>query len=342
MSWNDLRSGGGKAGTSRHLSGLASACLATLLLAAMTPVSADEPIDNAIGDPNRDFSYTPVAPCRIVDTRTGGGALVPGAPRSFVVVGTADFPAQGGKAGGCGVPEGAGAVEMNFVVVSPTGQGNLAASPWSATPTPSTFSTINFAPVGTNFANGIAQPICNSATDTCTADLIVEARNSSAQLVIDVVGYFGAATGLAGPTGPQGPTGPEGPTGPQGPTGPEGPTGPQGPTGPTGGFNGKLTGRVVLASETLLDTDQFIACFASFGNVTLTLPTPTAANEGQVIIIKRGDASANKCTVAGITTFEQAGGTLDLAPLVLGGGVDNNVVTVLSSTAVGWIVLNRR
>jgi hypothetical protein len=76
--------------------------------------------------------------------------------------------------------------------------------------------------------------------------------------------------------------------------------------------------------------------------VTLTLPTPTAANDGQVIIIKRGDATANTCTVAGINPFEQAGGTLALAPLVLGGGVDNNVVTVLSSTAVGWIVLNRR
>jgi len=302
MSWNDLRNSG-RAGSSRHLSGLASACLATLLLAATSPVSADGPIHNAIGDPNRDFSYTPVPPCRIVDTRIGGGALVPGTPRSFVVVGTtAAFPAQGGKAGGCGIPVGAGAVEMNFVAVNPSGPGYFRASPWSATPTPSTFATLNFAPVMSALANGIAQPICNSATDTCTADLIVEAKPSSAHLVIDVVGYYAAATG-----------------------------------------NGKLTGRLVLASETLLDTDQFIGCLASFGDVTLTLPTPTATNEGQVIIIKRGDASANKCTVVGINLFEQAGGTLDLAPLVLGGGVDNNVVTVLSSTEVGaWIVLNRR
>ena len=83
-------------------------------------VPADEPVVNTIGDPDKDLSFTPVAPCRILDTRLAGGPLAPGAPRSFVVAGTAGFGAQGGREGGCGIPAGAAAVEMNFVVVSPT------------------------------------------------------------------------------------------------------------------------------------------------------------------------------------------------------------------------------
>jgi collagen triple helix repeat protein len=225
---------------------LASACLAVLILAATTPVSA-QAVGNTLGDPDRDLSFTPVAPCRIIDTRLigpqpgPGDPLVPGTPRDFVVVGTAGFPEQGGTAGGCGIPAGVGAVEMNIVAADATDRGNLAAFPWSATPPAlGTFSTINFAAAATtgNRTNAIAQPICNTATgDTCTFDLTVQTRVTSVQLVIDVVGYYTAATAPAGPTGPQGPTGADGATGPQGPegaTGPQGLAGPAGATGATG------------------------------------------------------------------------------------------------------------
>jgi hypothetical protein len=255
MSWKVHRFPG-KASPVRVLSRLASLCVAMFMTAA-TPLSADRPIGNVIGDPDNDLSFTPVAPCRIVDTRVSGagGPLVPGTPRSFFVVGTTGFELQGGAAGGCGIPAGVGAVEMNFVAVDPAGVGNLGAFPWSATPSPGIFATINYSPGTAAIANGIAQPICNTALGSCSYDLIAAARAASVDLVIDVVGYYVGATGAVGPTGPTGPEGPTGAdgatgatgatgstgetgsvgaTGPQGPRGLDGPTGPVGPTGATG------------------------------------------------------------------------------------------------------------
>jgi hypothetical protein len=58
-----------------------------------------------LGESALDLVYTPVTPCRIIDTRPpgAGGALAPGAPRDFHVAGTAGFDTQGGNAGGCGI-----------------------------------------------------------------------------------------------------------------------------------------------------------------------------------------------------------------------------------------------
>jgi hypothetical protein len=52
-----------------------------------------------LGDLTRDYAFTPVTPCRIVDTRIAGGAFSPGQAREFYVYGT-DVFAQGG-AGNC-------------------------------------------------------------------------------------------------------------------------------------------------------------------------------------------------------------------------------------------------
>jgi hypothetical protein len=72
--------------------------------------------------------------------------LDPGVPRSFVVAGTERFEAQGGKAGGCGVPLGpATAVVINLVAVSPSGNGHLRA--WAhayPSPAPPMASVLNF------------------------------------------------------------------------------------------------------------------------------------------------------------------------------------------------------
>src|SRR4051794_40894311 len=56
-------------------------------------------IDSAI-----ESKFTPIVPCRVVDTRVAGGKLIPGTPRGFVAANTAGFPAQGGTINGCGVP----------------------------------------------------------------------------------------------------------------------------------------------------------------------------------------------------------------------------------------------
>ena len=150
-----------------------------------------------LGAPAADLVFTPVSPCRIINTTLAGGIINPGVNRSFYVSGSTagTFENQGGKAGGCGIPDTATAVEMNLVAVAPAGPGDFRAFPYSAAPTAPLASVINYSNVaGLNIANGLAQPVCNPATTTCTFDLVVQADVAPAHLVVDVVGYYTPAT----------------------------------------------------------------------------------------------------------------------------------------------------
>jgi len=150
----------------------------------------------SLGNPALDLVYTPVTPCRIVNTTVAGGIIGANTTRSLYVNGNTagTFENQGGTTGGCGIPDTATAVMMNFVAVGPSGPGDFRAFPFSAAPTPPLASVINYSNLpGLNIANGLAQPVCNPATTTCTFDLIVQADVAASHLVVDVVGYFSAA-----------------------------------------------------------------------------------------------------------------------------------------------------
>jgi len=89
-----------------------------------------------LGSNTQDFVYTPVTPCRIIDTRLVGGPISAGTYRNFYATGV-NFSGQGGTSGDCGIPKGpAKAVVINFVALgtSSPGPGNL-----SVTPYPSAF-----------------------------------------------------------------------------------------------------------------------------------------------------------------------------------------------------------
>jgi hypothetical protein len=80
---------------------------------------------------------------------------------------------------------------MNFVAVAPAAPGDLRAYPYGGTVP--TASVINYSPVpgaGLNLANGIAQPLCDNATTTCTRDFSILTDAGTTHLVVDVVGYF--------------------------------------------------------------------------------------------------------------------------------------------------------
>ena len=110
----------------------------TVLATGRAEPTIHEPVPNSLGDNFRDLVYTPVAPCRIVDTRAGGGALAGGAVRLFEVD-SSDLTA-GGSSTGCGIPLGvAQAVEMTIIAVLPAGSGYLTA--WGHSPQRA-FSTI--------------------------------------------------------------------------------------------------------------------------------------------------------------------------------------------------------
>ena len=138
----------------------------------------------------RDLVFTPLPPCRVLDTRPGMGGpgavgpLSPGALYPFIVTGL------------CAVPAEARAAMLNFVAVSPAGPGHLLVWPYdSANPTPPNASLINFVP-GQSLANGVVVPLCEetSATENpganCDASLYAVAGVSPVHLVVDVLGYF--------------------------------------------------------------------------------------------------------------------------------------------------------
>lgn len=147
-------------------------------------------VTNALGDSSADLVFTPVTPCRIIDTRLAGGTLGRGQTRDFLVAAT-NYAPQGGSATGCGVPFGsATAVKINFVAVAPVGLGYLSVTPYG-TPMP-TASIINFTK-GVNIANELTAALCDPSVATCTYDITMKAGNKT-HIVADVQGYFQKVT----------------------------------------------------------------------------------------------------------------------------------------------------
>jgi hypothetical protein len=147
------------------------------------------------GSSQADLAFTPVTPCRIIDTRVAGGPIASGTQRNFIAAG-GSFTPQGGSNTDCGVPFGpATAVVVNLVAVSPAGQGDLRAFPFGATVPLA--SVLNYANVqdsrgngSLNIANGILLKICDIAASHCASDFTVLAEFNSTDLVADVMGYF--------------------------------------------------------------------------------------------------------------------------------------------------------
>ncbi len=150
-----------------------------------------------LGSVTSDLVYTPVTPCRVFDCRIsqgGPGPIPANTQLNVFVVGIAGFPAQGGTAGGCGVPVGATSAIINFVTVQPAGPGNIRA--WAvANPQPPAplAAVMNYGAVTglPAIANGVAVPLCNPAATSCAlGDLRLQADTSATDILGDVVGYF--------------------------------------------------------------------------------------------------------------------------------------------------------
>ncbi len=132
-----------------------------------------------------DLVYTPVAPCRILDTRsTPAGVIAANSTRSFIAINASSFTGQGGSATPCGtLGLSATAVAINLTAVTPSGAGYATAYPF-----------------------GTAQPLAASVNYTAGAivnnALIVQIPNplssfdftvytfAQSHYVADIVGYF--------------------------------------------------------------------------------------------------------------------------------------------------------
>jgi hypothetical protein len=166
--------------------------LAARPVAELEALAADPRRDigpRVLGDTSQHLVFTPVVPCRIVDTRVVGGAMNPGETRDFKVTGAA-HQAQGGSVLGCGVASGPTSAVLNIVAVDASGGGHLRAWAYSTPPVgPPLAAVLTFAP-GINISNGIPVPICDPTTTLCSFDFRIYAAGSSVHLVIDVVGFF--------------------------------------------------------------------------------------------------------------------------------------------------------
>ena len=157
------------------------------LNAVITGKALDVDVPNSIGDNNADLVFTPVTPCRIVNTRNISAPLVPGVIRGFDT-NLASFVGQGGSATTCGLPgSDTAALAVTVTVVAPTGAGNLRAWPYGGTVP--TASVINYAAyAGLNLANTTVIPLTQNVMQDY--EFSVRADVSGTDLIVDVVGYY--------------------------------------------------------------------------------------------------------------------------------------------------------
>ncbi len=128
--------------------------------------------------------FVPVAPCRLLDTRslaTGGPPLTSGVARSFLLA-----PSRP-----CGIPASAKAIAVNATVVADRASGSGFVQIYPAGQTASDTSIVNFAPDRSPRANNAIVPLQNG-----TVTVFPYADGAAAfDLVVDVGGYFTESPG---------------------------------------------------------------------------------------------------------------------------------------------------
>lgn len=138
-----------------------------------------------LGDVVRDLVYTPLQPCRIVDTRTtAAGAIPANSTRSFFAL-SSDFSPQGGTSGDCGTGalSSVGAIAINVTAVTPNGAGYATVFPFNTTQPLA--SSLNYA-AGAIVNNAIITRVPSPLT---TNDFTIYTFAQS-HFVVDIVGYF--------------------------------------------------------------------------------------------------------------------------------------------------------
>lgn len=136
-----------------------------------------------LGSPGSDLVYTPLAPCRIVDTRVVGGPIAADGTRAFDAYTNTDFSGQGGAASDCGLPDNVSAITVKITSVAPSANGYFTAYPFGE-PMPMA-SSLNYSQ-GLVLSNDAHISLCQPG---CASEFNVYSFASS-ELVIDVTGYF--------------------------------------------------------------------------------------------------------------------------------------------------------
>ena len=157
--------------------------MTSALLGASTLQQTGKLAPEALGTPGSDLVYTPVTPCRIIDTRVVGGAIPAGGTRMFHGFTATDFTDQGGDGTNCGIPLNASALTVKITASLPASTGHFVAYPSNeAKPLAS---SLNYQ-AGVNTSNESHFRLCRPA---CPTEFSVFAL-TQAHLVVDVNGYY--------------------------------------------------------------------------------------------------------------------------------------------------------
>jgi len=153
----------------------------TLLASAKTGIGVE-----SLGSLTSDMVFTPITPCRIVDTRLAGGAIPASSSRGFGVWGFNSYTFQGGSATDCGLlSESPKAAVLNVTVVSPAAAGYATVYPANAASRPN-ISSINYTS-GAVVNNTVISPL-----GTLSAKDMQIYTVAQAHYVVDIVGYYDA------------------------------------------------------------------------------------------------------------------------------------------------------
>lgn len=140
-------------------------------------------VAKSLGSTVNDLTYTALASCVLVDTRSAGGAFAAGVTRHFKASG-ANFAAQGGSNTNCGIPTTPVSLVLSVSAITPTAHGYFRMWPYS-TPEP-VASNISYR-IGENIQNDIILKMSQGLTQ----DFSVKSSGAS-HLVVNVLGYFAA------------------------------------------------------------------------------------------------------------------------------------------------------
>ncbi len=132
-------------------------------------------------DSTTESKFTPITPCRIVDTRKTGGRISTSHPRTFVSEGSLGFSAQGGTNTGCGIPFSATAIQANIVTTAGTGNGYLKVYPAGTTAPNASWM---------NYRDSKALANGGVVTLPTSGQFTVASAQHSTYVVIDVSGYY--------------------------------------------------------------------------------------------------------------------------------------------------------
>jgi hypothetical protein len=154
----------------------------------VTPLAPGQSPVPQFGESNDELVFYPVTPCRIIDTRfaTPATPIGPSSGRQFRT-NLANYSAQGGFAGSCGIPLGfdPAAVAINVTSAAQAGAGFLAVVPTGAG-IPNV-SLVNYV-AGPPIANAAVVRQAQGLSD----DIFIYAGGAASHVVVDIMGYFAA------------------------------------------------------------------------------------------------------------------------------------------------------